>query len=337
MSITLEFDYCRGEEADQYSFYRIPKALFTNARLRELSAEAKILYGLMLDRMGLSARNGWLDAAGRVYIYFTLDDAMDMMGFGHNKVVRLFRELEAIGLIERKKQGQGRPAVIYVKNFILPREDGETSENGKSEPPAGADPVDAESAGDGTEAPCEEAKTSQNGNSALPQTGGLDFQKEAGNKNNINKTKKSDTEYPIYPPAPLTRGETRSRGNGEDRMRRMEEYREQIREHIDYGSLQATHPCDMERIDGYVELMAEVCCSGKSTVRINQEDMPVEQARDRFLSLDREHILYVLECMDKTASQIGNIRAYVLSALYNAPATMEQYYAALVNRDFTQE
>ena len=134
MSITLEFDYYRGEEADQYSFYRIPKALFTNAQFKELSAEAKILYGLMLDRMGLSTRNGWLDAAGRVYIYFTLDDAMDMMGFGHNKVVRLFRELEEIGLIERKKQGQGRPAVIYVKNFVLPRENSETSETGKSEP-----------------------------------------------------------------------------------------------------------------------------------------------------------------------------------------------------------
>ena len=322
MSITLEFDYYRGEEADQYSFYRIPKALFTNAQFKELSAEAKILYGLMLDRMGLSTRNGWLDAAGRVYIYFTLDDAMDMMGFGHNKVVRLFRELEEIGLIERKKQGQGRPAVIYVKNFVLPRENSETSETGKSEP---HDNKETDK-----KAPAEEVQTTENGNPALPQTGSLDFPKEAGNKNNINKTERSDTEYPIHPSAPSQR----QRRKAEDRMRWMEEYRGQIRENIGYESLKASHPYDMERIDGYVELMTEACCS--ETVRVNGGSIPGELVRKRFLSLEREHILYVLECMDKTASQIGNIRAYTLSALYNAPVTMEQYYAAMVSRDFEQ-
>ena len=87
--------------------------------------EAKVLYGLMLDRMGLSVRNGWLDDEGRVYIYFTLDDALAMLGCGKDKAVRLFKELDVsggIGLIERRKQGQGRPARIYVKNFTLPPE-----------------------------------------------------------------------------------------------------------------------------------------------------------------------------------------------------------------------
>ena len=140
MSIALQLDYYHGEEANQYNFYRIPKALFTDEHFKSMSAEAKILYGLMLDRMGLSTRNGWLDADGRVYIYFTLADAIDMMGFGHNKIVRLFRELDEIGLIERKKQGQGKPTRVYVKNFVLPQElapapddDSETSENGKSD------------------------------------------------------------------------------------------------------------------------------------------------------------------------------------------------------------
>ena len=140
MSIALQLDYYHGEEANQYNFYRIPKALFTDEHFNAMSAEAKILYGLMLDRMSLSTRNGWLDADGRVYIYFTLEDAIDMMGFGHNKIVRLFRELDEIGLIERKKQGQGKPTRVYVKNFVLPQEtapapddEGETSEKRKSD------------------------------------------------------------------------------------------------------------------------------------------------------------------------------------------------------------
>ena len=75
----------------------------------------------MLDRMGLSIRNGWLDEQERVFIYFTLEEAMDAMCCGHNKAVSLFTELDKVGLIERKKQGQGRPTKIYVKNFIQER------------------------------------------------------------------------------------------------------------------------------------------------------------------------------------------------------------------------
>ena len=332
MSIALQFDYYYGEEVNQYHFYRIPKALFTDARFKDLSAEAKILYGLMLDRTGLSTRNGWLDANGRVYIYFTLDDAIDMLGFGHNKVVRLFRELEEIGLIERKKQGQGRPARIYVKRLALSleqgcaNEDAETSENGKSE--RGSE------TGQRGAAQEDGAEDLQMGKPALPQEGSLDFPKGAGNKNEINKTEKNYTENPIHLSGDSC-GESRLSESEADRMRWMDYYREQIRENIEYDTLQRTQPLDIERIDGYVGLMVEVCCSKKASMRINQEDVPTTLARERFLLLTREHILYVLECMDKTTSLIRNIRAYTLSALYNAPTTMEQYYFAMVNHDFS--
>ena len=115
-------DYFYGTEAEQYTFYRIPKVLFTDPGFRRITADAKILYGLMLDRMGLSMRNGWLDEQERVFIYFTLEEAMDAMCCGHNKAVSLFTELDKVGLIERKKQGQGRPTKIYVKNFIRKEE-----------------------------------------------------------------------------------------------------------------------------------------------------------------------------------------------------------------------
>ena len=113
------FDYFYGLQSDQFSFYKVPKVLFTHEAFRTISAEAKTLYGILLDRMNLSARNGWIDERGRVYIIFTLDEIMEALGCAKQKAVKLLDELEAkAGLIERKRQGLCRPNLIYVKNFI---------------------------------------------------------------------------------------------------------------------------------------------------------------------------------------------------------------------------
>ena len=117
---TLKLPYFYGHEAEQYSFYRIPKQLISDSRFRNVSTDAKLLYGLMLDRMGLSMKNGWLDEEGRVYIFFVLDEIQDLLQCGHEKAVKLLAELDSekgIGLIERVKQGQGKPTIIYVKQF----------------------------------------------------------------------------------------------------------------------------------------------------------------------------------------------------------------------------
>ena len=115
----MEFDYFYGQQAEQFTFYRIPKVLFTDSRFWNVSTDAKLLYGILLDRMNLSARNGWTDDAGRVYIIFTLEETMAALNCGDNKATKLYNELEKkCGLIERKRQGLGKPNLIYVKNFI---------------------------------------------------------------------------------------------------------------------------------------------------------------------------------------------------------------------------
>jgi len=112
-------NYFYGPQAEQFAFYRIPKALFTHPAYRSISTDAKVLYGLLLDRMSLSVRNGWLDEQGRVYIVFTVEEIMECLACGNKKAVGLLRELETeAGLIERKRQGLGKPNLIYVKNFI---------------------------------------------------------------------------------------------------------------------------------------------------------------------------------------------------------------------------
>ena len=113
-------DYYYGDESTQFSFYRIPQKLITGKHFKHISVEAKLLYGLLLDRMGLSAKSGWHDKSGRVYIYYTLTEIQENLNCGHDKATKLLGELDiknGCGLIERVKQGQGRPAKIYVKRF----------------------------------------------------------------------------------------------------------------------------------------------------------------------------------------------------------------------------
>ena len=118
VSEKITFSYFYGQEADMVSFYRIPKLLFTNDYFRELSTDAKVLYGLMLDRMSLSIKNKWFDAEKRAYIYFSVEDVMEMLNCKKNKALDIFKALEDFSLIERKRQGQGKPAIIYVKSFM---------------------------------------------------------------------------------------------------------------------------------------------------------------------------------------------------------------------------
>ena len=107
----MDFDFYYGLQSQTFSFYRIPKLLFTDPRFSSLSAEAKTLYGILLDRMDLSMKNGWLDKQNRVYLFFTVQEIQESLGCGKNKAIQLMKELEKMGLIERKRQGMGKPGL----------------------------------------------------------------------------------------------------------------------------------------------------------------------------------------------------------------------------------
>ena len=122
MEERIKLSYFYGKEAEQFSFYKIPKLLFTDEYFKGLSVEAKVLYGLMLDRMSLSMKNQWLDEEGRAYIYYSLEDIMEALACSNKKAIAIMKELDTdtgIGLIERKRQGQGKPAMIYLKQFMI--------------------------------------------------------------------------------------------------------------------------------------------------------------------------------------------------------------------------
>lgn len=114
----MAFEYFYEEQSQQFAFYRIPKVLFTDNRFQKISTEGKVLYGLLLDRVSLSRENGWIDEDGRVYIIFTLNAIRQAMNCAEKSAIKYLTELEDFGLIERIRQGLGKPAIIYVKNFI---------------------------------------------------------------------------------------------------------------------------------------------------------------------------------------------------------------------------
>lgn len=326
---TIPHDYYYGCEAEQYTFYRFPKALFTNNRYKAMSDSAKILYGLMLDRMGLSLKNGWLDKQNRVFIYFTLEDLQEYMNCGHNKGVKLMAELDNIGLIERVKQGLGRPAIIYVKRFL-----GDTGYPTQPPPDSGY-PQDY--AQGNPDFPKEERQTSDNGKSRLPHSGGTDFPKANANKNELNNLEFNKNNLSKNNPIQSYRqqGEPASRsspyGLNRDGMSEINSYRELIEDNIEYDIL-----CDRygrERMDELVELMLDTVCSKREYITISGDDYPKEVVKSRFLKLSSSHIEYAFDCIDRNTTKVRNVRKYLLATLYNAPTTMDTFYRAEVNHD----
>lgn len=276
--------YFSAEEAEQFTFFRIPKALMTQPEYKGISVEAKFLYGLLLDRMGLSVKNGWCepcpDGSTRVYIYFTIQHAVEELSCGRSKAIRLYQELERAGLIERDRQGCGSPSKIFVKDFRreVSKPNREKSEN----------------------------KTSES-----PDSEPLEVSKPDANKKNNNQTELNE----IHPSIS------------------MEDLTDEIREQLEYEILVERYPLRRDRIDEVIRLIADTLCSRAATIRLNGADVPRDYVESRFRELSFEHVEYVFDRMDETPSDIRNIRAYLLTALYNAPVTMDSYYTAQVYRD----
>lgn len=357
----FNLDYFYGNETGQFRFYRVPKALFDG----DLSLEAATLYSLMLDRMELSAKNGWMDSLGRVFIYFVQKDVQKFLRCGHNRATAFMRELERFGLIERKRQGLGKPAKIYVKNFSSWESRAlENAANEATEPAQSEEKVPAVQQEDSSNkalfsATKEAVKAACPGQSRVPAEGSLDCPNRAANDTEKKETKLIETNHILPQPlvvansaslaslqaAKLTRCAAPSLPTriallgsgggpkGRNLMDEMQWVREEIQENIDYEGLIWDYPYDSDIFDGYVELMVEAACSSKETVRICGQDIPAAAVRSRFLKLERGHILYVRDCLCSVTNAIGNIKAYILAALYNAPVTMGQYYAALVSKD----
>ena len=149
--------------------------------------------------------------------------------------------------------------------------------------------------------------------------------------------------FPSVPsPSPAPVETERKRKEGKRRRQsvskgEMDAYREMIRENIDYDGFVRERPYDAGQLDEMVEIMVEAVCSRKETIRVAGNDFPQAVVKSRMLKLDREHIVFVFDCLKENTTQVRNMKQYLLTVLYNAPATIENHYAAQVNHDLYGE
>ncbi len=349
MGEPLKFDYYYGIEAEQFSFYRVPRLLIKDERFKGLSSDAKLLYGLMLDRMSMSMKNGWLDDENRAYIIYTIENIREDLGCSKEKAVKVLAELDAskgIGLIEKIRRGLGKPDIIYVKNFVI-------QDEGRKDPSK----ADISTEVGKTDFKRSEKPTSGSQENRLQEVGKTDFSRSEkltsrGRENELQEVGESDPNYTNYNqtkqnhtdmsyPNPINQSvggvdnfRLQEKADTIDVMDESTAYMALIRKNLEYEHhMKYAQYGDKEMYEEIYETICDVVCVKRRAIRINGEDYPYELVKSRFLKINSSHVAYVMDCMKDTTSKITNIRAYLITALYNAPSTMSHYYQQEVQHD----
>ena len=287
-------DYLYDVDEAQYSFVRVPKLLLQHESYQRISSEAKLLYSLLLDRVGLSHKNGWRDKQNRIYIIYPIAEVMEEMNCGKNKAVQLLDELEQkAGLIERKRQGLGKPNLIYVKSFFRTVDNFGERHFLKFE---------------------------------NQTSGGLNIKPQEVSESNPTNTdnKKTDmnqTDLSFLP------------GRESKRNDAYAQYEDYFREELEIPILIQGNPREKETLEGILDLLAETCSSKRKTIRIAGDDKPIEIVKNRLMKLNSLHIQYVLDCLKENTTYVRDMKQYLLTTLFNAPVTIDSYYQARVNYD----
>ena len=288
-------------QADLFSFIRIPKLLLTGKKYRKLSCEAKVLYGFLLDRMSLSAENEWFDDEGRVFVYCTISEAAEeVIGCGEKKACSVFKELEEIELIERKRQGLNKPNLIYVLDFSEEVSDGHFRN-----------------------CPNDISRNVDKSNQELSEI--------QTNNTKFNKTEFSDTES-----SQVLSNDEGYVDEGRDRTRQdFDNYyaiRCYIAKQISLDALRVDYS-DNPLVDELYELIVDVVTSSKKEIVICGEKKPMSIVRSQFMKLNMFNIAFVLERLEETKPKIGNIKSYLLTTLYNSLLTTSSYYRTRCNNE----
>lgn len=300
------YEFYYGTEAEQFNFIKIPRAFFTDKeRFGTLSNEAKIMYSLLLDRMNLSMKNGWLDEHNRVYIIYTIDEIVETMGCGTNLAVRILKELDdenGIGLIHKKRIGFGLPTLIYVKKFFV----GENAEKRKAEK--------------SSECSKSEFISCENENSEVCKNNTPECSKGECNYTYPNKTDMSYTDNQSFTQACEQNFSAYGNFGMNEKIDRAE-IEETVKSNIDYDCLMSN---DDETVRAMVEEIKEsivdVLC-GERSVYAGGKKISDEAAKAAFGRLTSEHILFALHNVLNNPNQISQIDKYIAAVLYNASHT----------------
>jgi len=325
------------EQSEMFKFFRIPYAMVIEDCFKKLSLDAKFLYGLVLDRMGLSRENSWIDTKGRVYIIYRIEDVMKTMGVSRSKAINLLKELEEFGLVEKKRQGLNKPNLLYVKDFtvFITATSGsvkkETSEEKTSEDadvseeeitPISASKIektDNKTTGSVKNDISGSIKNDSSGNIENDTSGGWEDEPlEVSEMTPNNHTEMKQTDLSHTDSNPILSSDA----NDTIGMT-INEVKALVQQNLEVDSLISEHPEDEELIEGIVNMIVETLLGHKPQIWVAKQLQDAQLVRERMLSLSASHIKYVIDCLEKNAKNVGNMKQYLLAALFNAPLTME--------------
>lgn len=337
------FPFHYGQEAENYTFYRVPKILFTAEAFDHLSTDAKLLYGILLDRMQLSVRNRWIDEDGKGFIYYPRQNIMDALTCGNKKAGQLLAELDerhGIGLITRIHQGLGKPDKIYVHKCIVP--------DMKVRPVSLSCEDTVSENGRGVETTQQEVLKGHVQRCRNDTSGGVEMTRQEvskgscndteGNKTESNETEISETDLILSDPQAVpsyTEGQAAAEegSDGKDAIEEYYAYRDYFEQECCLEDIRRENPYHTDMVDEILEILTDICCSSRPVIRIGGEDKPAQIMKSKLMKLNGEHIRYVLMCFLENTTKVRNIKQYLLAALYNAPMTIGSYYTALVRHD----
>lgn len=340
------FDYFYGDEPKQFAFYAIPQLLFTDEKFKGLSCDAKVLYGLLLDKAGLSVKNGWTDNDGKVFVYYKREEVCSMLGCKKDKAIKILAELDdekGIGLIKRVPQGQGKPTKIYVRHFlrIVDNENAGNPANSLSDDNTEKlEPTNSDVGSDNkTDVKESEKPTSRSRKNRRQEVGKTDRLPISHTKRTIL----SESSYPINqeqgapnPTSENTEQITNDRIDKIEYLRKLAEVRKRVSsEELKLEtSRKSGLPCyNPEEIEELVELISWTELTSQPAIKINGEYIDTELVRIRFAKFDGELLSYVLDCLKENTVKITQRRNYLLTCLYNAPSSFSGYISNLVNHD----
>ena len=324
-STKIEFGYFHDYESEQFAFYRIPKVLFTDEYFRNLSSDAKVLYGLMLDRMALSIRNNWVDNEGKVYIIFTLEQVMEYMNCGKDKGVKILAELDTdkgIGLIERVKRGLGKPTIIYVKSFVYRKEkvldsaenDNRSQEVGKAEVKSSEKPKSGVLESRSQEFGKTEVWKSEKSKSRVRKNRSTEVGKTDPNNTNYNYTDISNTDRSNTDLINLSDSSEQQSMDLMEEMGLFQMNTALVKRNIEYDCLvQRCRLGEQQQLDEIVALIVETISIERENITISGVKYPYQFVKSRLLLLEESHIEYVLDCLHENTREVKNIKAYLLT------------------------
>lgn len=331
MDSSYEFEYFYGPESEEFSFLMVPKFLLREGKFESVSDSAKILYSEMLERMGLSRKNGWFDDQDRPYIYYSVEDAMADINRSRPTAIKALKELETLGLIERIKQGQGKPTIVYVKRYMSrnkpanPDKSSEvknlyfkksntfTSRSKESLPQEVKDAYSKES----------NVLTSGSKETELQEVKSFD-----PNNTEINNTYRNDNQSYQY-----LEEKGIDANDDSDPVILQERWTEYVKDNIGYEALVTQYPYKVSQINEFVRIMVMVICFGREPYNINGCSIPAKLVRAQFEKLEFDHIEYVLQAFDKASVPITAPDAYIIAALYSSYNTIDNGARREVNHD----